>query len=77
MLSCKDVVKIISTEDRPTWRRRLSVRFHLLICHHCSRYARHLEILKTGFNSLFRSRLKSVDPKKIKEIEDRVVAKLK
>lgn len=77
MLSCKEVVKIVSSEDRPTWRRKLEIRLHLMMCHHCGKYAKQLEMMKAGFRKLFSSASKISDDKKIRELEDRVIEKAK
>jgi hypothetical protein len=47
MITCKQATQLISHRlDRDlSLGRRLSLRFHLLICHYCRRYARHLRFL--------------------------------
>lgn len=48
MLKCKDVVEKADAlvDGSPlTWRERLAMRLHLLICHHCRRYVRQLRAL--------------------------------
>lgn len=77
MLNCKEVVKVISSEERRSWRRKLEVRFHLFICSHCSRYAKQMEMLKSGFNNIMISKFKSISETKIKNLEDRVIEKIK
>jgi len=44
MLTCKEVAGTIATDELASagWRKRLSVRFHLLMCRHCRRYARQI-----------------------------------
>ena len=47
MLSCREVVQdsdLLLAGELP-WRRRLSVKMHLLVCRHCRRYLRQLRIL--------------------------------
>ena len=41
MLTCKDVATAIGQDEWRTasWRRRLALRVHLLMCRHCCRYA--------------------------------------
>ena len=48
MLSCKDVSLLISQsyDARLTWRQRLAVRLHLLICEACSRFAQQMRFLR-------------------------------
>ncbi len=45
-LSCKDIVELSSDyiEGSSSSPNRLSVRFHLLMCHHCRRFIRHKKI---------------------------------
>ena len=76
MLSCKEIVKTLSSEDRSTWRKRLEVRVHLMMCQHCRKYAKHLEILKSGIKNLFSIKDKAADPNKITAIENEVIKKI-
>lgn len=42
MLKCRDVpteVSLVLDAELP-WRRRLALRFHVLMCQHCRRYLR-------------------------------------
>lgn len=75
MLSCKEVVKIVSSEERPSWRRRLEIRFHLMMCHHCGKYVKHLELLKAGFKKLFHMKAENISQEKIHDLENRVIEK--
>lgn len=77
MLSCKEVVKTVSSEERTTWRRKLEVRLHLMMCRHCGKYAKQLEILRLSFSKLFSAKSQNVDGKKVREIEDRVIDKVR
>ncbi len=47
MLSCRAVVqdadRLLAGEL--TWQRRLALKIHLLMCHHCRRYMRQLRVL--------------------------------
>ena len=47
MLTCQEVARSIATDELATagWRQRLSIRFHLLMCQHCRRYARQIEAI--------------------------------
>lgn len=77
MLSCKEVVKTVSSEERTTWRRKLEVRIHLMMCWHCGKYVKQLELLKIGIQNLLNSKVKSADKNKIQTVENRVLEKLK
>jgi len=47
MLSCKDVSQLASKslDTRLTWRERIGMRLHLLLCKLCRRYVRNLHLL--------------------------------
>lgn len=44
MLRCRDVTEIVGTDaiHSASWRTRLQVRAHLLMCRHCRAYVRGL-----------------------------------
>ena len=48
MKNCKEISGLLSDEmDRTlTWRERLAVRFHLLLCIRCSRFEKHIHFLR-------------------------------
>lgn len=77
MLSCKEVVKNVSSEKPSPWWEKLEVRLHLIMCHHCGKYAKQLEMLRSGFRKLIESKISSTDKKKIQDVEDRVLEKIK
>jgi hypothetical protein len=77
MLNCKEVVKTVSSEGHPGWRRRLEVRLHLMICQHCGNYAKQLEVMKAGFKKIFSSNSRGVEESKIRELEERVLLQLR
>lgn len=47
MLTCKEVTTMIGSDSlgRSTWRERMGVRLHLMMCRHCSRYAAQLRAI--------------------------------
>lgn len=77
MMSCKEIVKTISTEDRPNWRRRIEIRFHLMMCHHCGKYAKQLELLNKAFKRLLNSKSEQVSSEEITQVEDRIIKTIK
>lgn len=48
MLNCKQTSLLVSQSlDRPlTWRERLAVRIHLLICVYCRRFTQQLKLIR-------------------------------
>lgn len=48
MIRCKEVATLLSTDQvacQTVWRRA-AIRLHLMMCRHCSRFARQLTFLK-------------------------------
>ncbi len=54
MLSCKEVVVEIERrlDGELSWRARMALRMHLLMCRHCGRYERQLKLLLAGLQRL-------------------------
>lgn len=77
MLSCKEVVKIVSSDQESSWKRRLEVRFHLFICHYCRKYVLQLKYMRSGFKTLFNEKAKKPNSEEIKKIEQEVLSKIK
>ncbi len=50
MLTCKEVSALVSNslDRRLSWRERLGVRLHLLICKACRRFADQMRFLQTA-----------------------------
>ncbi len=50
MLSCQEVARLIASEELADlgWLERIQVRFHLVRCHHCRRYADQLRTISTA-----------------------------
>ncbi|HQU17380.1 MAG: hypothetical protein B7Z66_11415 [Chromatiales bacterium 21-64-14] len=46
--NCKEVAQLLSRaqDRRLSWRQRMAVRIHLLLCVYCRRYARQLQWLQ-------------------------------
>jgi predicted anti-sigma-YlaC factor YlaD len=55
MLTCKEISRTIASDELATagWRRRLSVRLHLLMCRHCRRYFRQMREIGTAARRIF------------------------
>lgn len=76
MLSCREIVSILNSEEKVPLLKRAELRMHLAMCKHCSGYAKQLPILKAAFGKLF-SKLTEVDESKIKKLEEETLEKLK
>ena len=55
MVTCKEVATAIGRDEWRTasWRRRLALRLHLLMCSACRRYAAQIRAVGTAARSLF------------------------
>ena len=44
MLRCNEVTRLYASEElrRTSWRKRIAVRFHLMMCRSCQRYVKEL-----------------------------------
>ncbi len=75
MLTCKDVAKAIGQDEWRTasWRRRLALRAHLLMCRHCRRYAAQIQAIGTAARSLFREQ--GEDPKALERLQERILSR--
>lgn len=76
MLKCKEVVKVVSSDQPVSFLQKIEIKMHLLMCRHCHRYVKQLDLIKTGFIRLFESKYKSADENKIHEIENQVLEKV-
>ncbi len=75
MLTCKDVAKAIGQDELLTasWRRRLALRVHLLMCRHCRRYAAQIRAIGTAARRLFREQ--GEDPKALERLQERILSR--
>lgn len=76
MLSCRRIVKILSSDEKISVFRRLELKLHLMMCEHCSTYSQQLKLMRKGFRSLF-SQLMQVDRERVDKLETEVISKIK
>lgn len=76
MLSCKEIIKRINSEKQPSFFQKAEMRLHLMMCEHCAAYAKHLGFIQVSFKKLFLKKTKT-EEKKIKDLEDQIIKKLK
>ncbi len=55
MACCREVTRKIASDEfrEANWRQRLAVRFHLLMCCHCQRYAKQLREIGSAARTLW------------------------
>lgn len=48
MLKCRDIERMAGQlqDDELNWWQRLSMRMHLMMCHHCRRFVRQFAAIK-------------------------------
>ncbi|MGI2028784.1 zf-HC2 domain-containing protein [Endozoicomonas acroporae] len=48
MLKCRDIEQMAGQlqDDELNWRQRLSMRMHLIMCHHCRRFLKQFAAIK-------------------------------
>lgn len=76
MLPCKEIVRILSSEEETSLLKRAELKMHLMMCEHCSAYSRHLKAMRKGFRDLF-GRLTKVSPDSVERLESEVIRKIK
>lgn len=72
--SCREVSRCLAGDglENTPWRRRPLIRLHLLMCAHCARFARQLELLGLAWRERF-----AVRPERLEELKLRLRARLK
>ena len=60
MLSCREVTRLYASGElrergpgRASFRQRILARIHLMMCDHCSRYIREIELIGTAVRVQF------------------------
>ena len=77
MLKCKDVSQILSRDVDVTFIRRLEIHFHLLICKHCRKFSKQIQILKISAKKFMSTKSIEINPTTITKIEDQMIDKIK
>lgn len=76
MLSCKEIVRLLSSDQPIPLMKKAELKMHLMMCNPCSRYSKHLQMLADGFKKLFREKTK-IDPSQIERFEKQVIDEIK
>lgn len=73
MACCREVTRKIASDEfrEANWRQRLAVRFHLLMCCHCQRYAKQLGEIGSAARTLWSS--PSQDRSTIERLERQIL----
>lgn len=76
MLPCKEIVRILSSDEKIGFLRKLELKMHLAMCNHCSAYRKHLESMKNGFKNLF-SKITATDSNTVRNLESKIISNIK
>lgn len=63
MMTCKELTAAVASDDLPgrSWRERLGVRLHLMMCRHCRRYVAQLRSIADAVRKLYRDEPRSTE----------------
>ena len=77
MLRCKEVTHLLASDglDDAPWTKRLAVRFHLMMCRHCHRYAAQLRAIGSATQKILGPQGESADPETIERLEKAILDK--
>ncbi len=77
MQNCKEVAAILASDglEEAAWTRRLSVRFHLMMCRHCRRYASQLRAIGAAASRILGPRGETGDPEALQRLEKTILVK--
>ena len=70
MLNCKELARLLAADEfeDARWMKRFSVRFHLVMCRHCRRYAWQLEAIGKAARDVVGLRAQD-DPARLERLE--------
>lgn len=77
MYTCKETVRMLSSEEKLTFKQKIELRAHLFICKHCSAYSKQLIAIKDKLKQNFEIITQQTEPDHIKKLENQIVEKLK
>lgn len=75
MLSCKQVVEILSTKPSLSLMKRIELRAHLFMCKHCSTYLTQLSAMTNKLKSVFKEKTET-SPERVQNLEEKILKKL-
>jgi hypothetical protein len=78
MLNCRQVARLVSQsmDARLAWHQRLAMRFHLLYCVWCRRYAAQIHFLRKATKNLSGDQPDASAPKLSPEAKDHLSKRL-
>jgi NMD protein affecting ribosome stability and mRNA decay len=76
MLSCKEIVHIMSSDQELKFSQKLELRAHLFMCKHCSAYSKQLKAIAIQLRQNFRNITKT-DPEHVRDLEKKIIQNAK
>ena len=78
MLNCREVTRLVSKsmDHRLPWHQRLAMRFHLLYCVWCRRYAAQIQFLRKATKALVVESTEAATPKLSVEAKEQMRKRL-
>lgn len=74
MLTCKEIVRMLSSGEEFGPSKRARIRMHLFICKYCSNYNLQLSMVKDAIQKLYQKRCGTED-EKLSELESEIIKK--
>lgn len=75
MLSCREVVKILASDELLPFGKSLSLKLHLLVCRLCKMYSLQLQVINSSTKNVLKE-AEDVNPEVVEGIVQNVVEKL-
>lgn len=72
MLKCKEIVEIVSSNKELTFKDKVEVRIHLLMCKHCHAYSEQLKIMGKQYKKVF-EKITKTDVDQVQKLEDKII----
>jgi hypothetical protein len=76
MWSCKEVIRVMSSDEEMGPVRRLGFRLHVMFCRSCKHYAVQLKMMADGFKKLIMQKT-LVEKEEITALENQVLMRIK
>jgi predicted anti-sigma-YlaC factor YlaD len=76
MIKCKEFTKLVSLEEKPNWKQQLAIRFHLMICHHCSNFYKQINLLNLELKKIFSVKNKHLSPEQMQDLESKIIQQI-
>jgi|GEM_PF-1006117 hypothetical protein len=76
MKSCKEVHKLLHSEEDLGLMEKIKLRIHTIMCKHCNAYRRHLQLVRQGV-AKWVEKASDVDPERVKDLEKKFLRKTK